>query len=110
MKINDIFNLEQYDQAYNFVKDNPELSIIDLGDGKYQITKPQAQSPAEKAFMLRTERNFLLQETDKYLISDFPISTEELDKIKNYRKYLRDIPQDTNFPNIQIQSLDEFIK
>ena len=39
---------------------------------------------------LRNTRNSLLQLTDKYLISDYPITPENLEIIKTYRQYLRD--------------------
>jgi hypothetical protein len=41
-------------------------------------------------FQLRNTRNAYLQLTDKYLISDYPITPENLEIIKTYRQYLRD--------------------
>ncbi len=38
---------------------------------------------------LRNTRNSLLQLTDKYLIPDYPITTENLEIIKWYRQELR---------------------
>ena len=38
----------------------------------------------------RIERNRLLNESDKYLISDYPITPENLILIKQYRQELRD--------------------
>ena len=40
---------------------------------------------------LKNSRNSLLQLTDKYLLPDYPITPENLEIIKNYRQYLRDI-------------------
>lgn len=109
MELNDIFNIDQYTQAYDFVKDNPELTITDIGNGKYQITKIQNQSIAERSAILRNERNFLLQETDKYMIPDYPITEEERQKYVEYRRYLRNIPQDKKFPEIEIKTYNDFI-
>lgn len=39
---------------------------------------------------LKQQRNNLLKETDKYLLPDFPITTDNLIKIKEYRQLLRD--------------------
>lgn len=39
---------------------------------------------------LRERRNKALLETDKYLINDYPISADNLIKIKQYRQELRD--------------------
>jgi hypothetical protein len=35
-------------------------------------------------------RNRLLEESDKYMLSDFPITPENLEIIKQYRQQLRD--------------------
>lgn len=39
MNINDIFDLNKYDEAYKFVSENKGTTIKDLGDGKYQIVE-----------------------------------------------------------------------
>ena len=41
----------------------------------------------------RAQRIAYLNETDIYLINDYPIHPGSLEIIKRYRKYLRDIPQ-----------------
>ena len=40
--------------------------------------------------LLRNIRNLILNETDKYLMPDFPISEEQLNQVKKYRQALRD--------------------
>jgi hypothetical protein len=40
-------------------------------------------------FQLRNTRNAYLQLTDKYLLSDYPISDEKRYEIIEYRQYLR---------------------
>lgn len=42
---------------------------------------------------LKQKRNNLLKETDIYVLSDFPITPENLIKIKEYRQALRDFTQ-----------------
>ena len=44
----------------------------------------------------RKMRNDLLQETDKYLLPDFPISPENLEIVKEYRQALRNFT-DNNY-------------
>jgi hypothetical protein len=39
---------------------------------------------------LKNERNQLLIKTDKYMLSDFPITPEQLELVKIYRQALRD--------------------
>ena len=49
---------------------------------------------------LKTERNLILKETDKYLVPDFPITPEQLEIVKQYRKQLRDFTEnDYIMPN-----------
>ena len=38
----------------------------------------------------KAERNKALQESDKYMLQDYPITEENLIIVKNYRKELRD--------------------
>ena len=40
--------------------------------------------------LLQNTRNLILAETDKYLLPDYPITSEQLEIVKNYRKSLRD--------------------
>lgn len=47
---------------------------------------------------LRTERDARLAATDKYLLSDYPVGTEELGIIRAYRQALRDLPDQPGAP------------
>ena len=48
---------------------------------------------------LRTKRNALLEQTDKYIIADYPHTTlEERTKWTTYRQALRDLPSTTEDP------------
>ena len=56
---------------------------------------------------LKNKRNLILNETDKYLLSDYPITPENLEIIKTYRQQLRDftnnnyiMPDKPDFINI----------
>ena len=55
-------------------------------------------SAAARAIRLRTERDARLADTDKYLLADYPISTEELGNIRTYRQALRDLPDQPGAP------------
>ena len=50
-------------------------------------------------FELRNERNKLLFQTDKYLLPDYPITSENLEKIKIYRQQLRNFFQTDEVKN-----------
>ena len=54
-----------------------EIEIIAEGTNEWQL------------YQLRKTRNEYLQLTDKYLLSDFPISDEKRYEIIEYRQYLR---------------------
>jgi hypothetical protein len=40
--------------------------------------------------MMKQTRNSILNQTDKYMLSDFPITPEQLELVKQYRQELRD--------------------
>ena len=42
---------------------------------------------------LKNKRNLILNETDKYVLPDYPITPENLEIIKSYRQQLRDFTQ-----------------
>lgn len=67
-------------------------------DNIEEDTSPQPELTPEFLEMIKNDtinhyrkmRNDLLQETDKYLLPDFPISPENLEIVKEYRQALRD--------------------
>lgn len=44
----------------------------------------------KKQKSVRNVRNLYLNDTDKYMMPDYPIDAELREKIKTYRQYLRD--------------------
>ena len=40
--------------------------------------------------MLKQRRNLILNQTDKYILSDYPVTSEQLEEVKQYRQALRD--------------------
>lgn len=60
----------------------------------------------EKANDVRVERNFKLTATDIKMLPDYPIDEEARQEYKDYRQYLRDIPEDELFPDIGILDFD----
>lgn len=61
--------------------------------------EPTPPTDEELAAEVREERYIKLAETDKYLIADFPIDASKLEKVKAYRKALRDITAQAGFPH-----------
>lgn len=50
------------------------------------------------ATKIRIQRNNLLEQTDYLMMSDYPIESDRLAKVKIYRQALRDIPEQSGFP------------
>lgn len=72
----------------------------------YAPSKPMDVLAQEK----RAERNNLLAQTDKFVLSDYPITEEELAQYKAYRQYLRDLPEQAGFPSVELLSFEDWNK
>lgn len=110
MQINDIFDLSQYDEAYKFVSENKGTTIEDLGGGQYKIVAIPTTTLEELKAQKRAERDNILQSTDKFMLSDYPITEEEKGLWIKYRKYLRDLPEGSDFPNVEVLTFEDWNK
>ena len=65
-----------------------------------------------KFSIFRNERNRLLNDSDKYLISDYPISSSNLELVKQYRQDLRNymnLPELINYnSNVILPNMPTF--
>ena len=57
MQINDIFTIEQYDEAYAFICKNQGTKIVDLGNGQYSIVEIPQPTLDELKALKRAEIN-----------------------------------------------------
>ena len=57
---------------------------------------------------LRLERNSLLQDTDKYMLEDFPIDSDLKQAYREYREYLRYFTSSENWYNKEILKFEEW--
>jgi hypothetical protein len=64
----------------------------------YAPAKPEEVLAEEK----RADRDRLLNDSDKRMLPDFPVSAEEKEQWLLYREYLRDITKDPAFPNVDV--------
>ena len=65
--------------------------------------KVEELRPLKALEALRTERNDVLEKTDRYALPDFPFASEDLRQAwLDYRQALRDLP--ANSPNAQIDT------
>lgn len=62
------------------------------------VTTEPVPTTAELLGRLRAHRDYKLAATDKYLLSDFPVSDSDLAAVKTYRDALRDLPAQPGAP------------
>lgn len=79
---------------------NPETWVIE------KIPEPTQEELAEEK---RADRDRLLNDSDKRMLPDFPISAEEKELWLFYRQYLRDITKDPAFPNVDVLSFENWL-
>jgi len=68
------------------------LIIEDKGD-YLEAVNPPDPSDEEKKTTVRQVRKQYLEQTDKFMIADYPITDEERELYKQYRNYLRTYPE-----------------
>ena len=77
--------------VHDSVEEDTEHTVSDYMqvNGEYVLTSSD-EAIEQKKVDVRAVRNQYLSETDKYMISDFPVSKTEKADYKSYRQYLRD--------------------
>lgn len=107
-KIGDIFeNDENYSDRVLWADKNG-ATVEDLGNGKFKLVEITQPSIDDLKAAKRAERDAILASTDKYMLPDYPITDEDHERYKQYRKYLRDISASADFPNVDILSFDDW--
>lgn len=82
-----------------------EVTVNDESGNKIATTVEEIPQPTEeekrakKEAEVRSKRDYLISQTDYLLQPDYPISAEDLEKVKAYRQALRDIPEQEGFPD-----------
>ena len=61
-------------------------------NGEYVLTS-SAEAIEQRKEQVRAVRNSYLEQTDKYMITDYPITDDERELYKKYREYLRTYPE-----------------
>ena len=78
-----------------------DYAVVRGVDGKLYKAGTEPKGPSENDLLLlrlRGTRDTRLDATDKYLMPDYPISTEGLAEVKAYRQALRDLPAQEGAP------------
>ena len=106
-------NRPLYRKVAEWCNENQEYIIEERGE-YYMVVKVQEPSIEEKSKRKREERDFLLTTVVDPVVTN-PLRWEELSdaeksKYRAYRLYLLDIPQQDEFPDIEIIPFEEFLK
>ena len=68
-----------------------EMEVEQAYDGSWYLKGYAPEKPTEqKETEVRAVRNQYLEQTDKFMIADYPITDDERELYKQYRTYLRD--------------------
>ena len=71
-----------------------EMEVEQAYDGSWYLKGYAPEKPTEqKEAEIRAVRNQYLEQTDKYMITDYPITNDERELYKQYRTYLRTYPE-----------------
>ena len=95
MKLNKPYTNAQYADLAVYCNKNG-LIIEDKGDYLEAVNPPEP-SIEEKEARVRQVRNQYLEQTDKYMITDYPITDDERELYRQYRTYLRDYTLSENW-------------
>ena len=108
MKLNKPYTNAQYANLAVYCNKNG-LIIEDKGDYLEAVNPPEP-SVEEKEAEVRQVRNQYLEQTDKYMITDYPITDEERELYKQYRTYLRDYTLTDNWWKVNPLTFEEWNK
>ena len=109
MKINTQHVIKSLRPGANFKinKNGDYSSIVWNDDTQTQPTEEEITTKANEEMnslvlqVLRAERDTLLKESDKYTLSDYPHTSDEMkQKWLTYRQQLRDLPSQTTNPTM----------
>ena len=95
--------------VHDSVEEDTEHTVNDYlqVNGEYVLVSSDEAIEQKKADV-RSIRNQYLADTDKYMITDFPISEEEKDNYKSYRQYLRDYTEQESWLESNPKTFEEW--
>lgn len=90
------FDVAYPPEAAQWCNDNG--AIIASVDGGFEIQKVPTSTANQLYAALRIARDMRLANTDKMLLADYPIATDNLTLVREYRTALRDLPDQNGAP------------
>lgn len=86
-----------------------EMDVEQAYDGSWYVKGYAPEKPVEeKEAEVRAVRNQYLEQTDKYMIMDYPITDDERELYKQYRTYLRTYPECQDWYKANPKTYDEW--
>ena len=87
-----------------------QMEVEQAYDGCWYLAGYCPEKPVEELqAQVRSVRNQYLEQTDKYMIADYPITDEERELYKKYRGYLRDYTLSENWWESEPQKFEEWV-
>ena len=100
------FPLMNYDSLEEDTEHQPSDYIH--CDGQFVLTSSD-EAIEQRKEQVRSVRNQYLEQTDKYMITDYPITDDERELYKQYRTYLRDYTLPENWWESEPQKFDKWV-
>ena len=87
-----------------------EIEVEEGYDGSWYLKGYAPEKPTEqKETEVRAVRNQYLEQTDKFLLADYPIADDERELYRQYREYLRTYPECQDWYKANPKTYEEFI-
>ena len=95
--------------VHDSVEEDTEHQLSDYihCDGQFVLTVSD-EAIEQRKEQVRAVRNQYLEQTDKYMITDYPISDEERELYRQYREYLRAYPECRDWYKANPKTFDEW--
>lgn len=96
--------------VHDSVEEDTEHTVSDYMqvNGEYVLTS-SSEAIEQKKAEVRAVRNQYLEQTDKFMITDYPVADEERELYKQYRTYLRDYTLPENWWESEPQKFEEWV-
>ena len=94
---------------YDSLEEDTEHQVSDYihCDGQFVLTVSD-EAIEQRKEQVRSVRNQYLKQTDKYMITDYPVTDDERELYKQYRTYLRTYPECRDWYKANPKTYDEW--
>ena len=95
--------------VYDNIEEDTEHQLSDYihCDGQFVLTVSD-EAIEQRKEQVRSVRNRYLEQTDKFMIADYPITDDERELYKQYRTYLRTYPECRDWYKANPKTYDEW--